>query len=250
MNLKICIILTIKHLFSPFVNILKQLRSNKINIQKEIKMNTEIVALVKQHFTVLSEPGLQEEIAKVGVIREFKEGQVIMNFGSFVTAVPLVVKGSIKVVREEEEENKEVLLYFLNAGETCSMSFSCCMMDKRSDIRTTAEDDSRIIAIPIKHVNDWMSKYPSWRNFVMRSYDSRMQELVKTLDSIAFKKMDERLWEYLIKRSKAHNSNVIHSTHQEIANDLNASREAVSRLLKQLEKKGAISLERNKIVLL
>ena len=213
-------------------------------------MNSEIISLVKQYFTDLSEPSLQEEIASVGVIREFNEGEVIMNFGSFVTAVPLVIKGSIKVVREDEEDNREVLLYFLKSGETCSMSFSCCMMKKQSDIRTTAEDDSKIIVIPIKHVNDWMSKYPSWRNFVMRSYDNRMQQLVRTLDSIAFKKMDERLWEYLMKRSKAHNSKVIHSTHQVIANDLNASREAVSRLLKQLEKKGAISLERNKIVLL
>ncbi len=213
-------------------------------------MNPEIISFVKDHFTELSEPSLQEGIASAGVIREFKEGEVIMNFGSFVKGVPLVVKGSIKVVREDEEDNREVLLYFLKAGETCSMSFSCCMMEKRSDIRTTAEDDSKIIIIPIKYANDWMSTYPSWRNFVMRSYDSRMQELVKTLDSIAFKKMDERLWDYLMKRSKAHNAKSIHSTHQEIANDLNASREAISRLLKQLEKKGSIALERNKIVLL
>lgn len=213
-------------------------------------MNSEITTLVKHHFPALSEPGLLEEIAKVGAIRVFKEGEVIMNFGSYVKAVPLLVKGSIKVVREDEQDSREVLLYFLNAGETCSMSFSCCMMDKQSDIRTTAEDDSKIIAIPIKQVNEWMAKYPSWRNFVMRSYDSRMQELVKTLDSIAFKKMDERLWDYLLKRSEAHNSKIINSTHQEIANDLNASREAISRLLKQLEKKGAIALERNKIRLL
>lgn len=213
-------------------------------------MNIEIPKLLKQHFPDLSEPDLQSEIARVGITRNFKEGEIIMNFGSYIKAVPLLISGSIKVVREDEDENKEMLLYFLNAGETCSMSFSCCMMDKQSDIRTTAEDDSKIIAIPIKYVHEWMSKYPSWRNFVMRSYDSRMQEMVKTLDSIAFKKMDERLWEYLIKRSKAHDSKTIHSTHQEIANDLNASREAISRLLKQLEKKGSITLERNKIMLM
>jgi cAMP-binding proteins - catabolite gene activator and regulatory subunit of cAMP-dependent protein kinases len=213
-------------------------------------MNTEITTLIKDHFPLLSEPDLQKKIASVGTIWNFKEGEVIMNFGSYVKAVPLLVKGSIKVVREDEEDGKELLLYFLKAGETCSMSFSCCMMDKRSDIRTTAEDDSTLIAIPIKYVNDWMSLYPSWRNFVMRSYDNRMQILVKTLDNIAFKKMDERLWDYLIKRSEAHNSKTIHSTHHEIANDLNASREAVSRLLKQLEKKGVLILERNKIRLL
>lgn len=213
-------------------------------------MNTEIIELVKHHFPELSEPNLQKEIARVGGIREFKAGEVIMNIGSYVKTVPLLTKGSIKVVREEEEAEREMLLYYLNAGETCSMSFSCCMMDKKSDIRTTAEDDSTIIAIPLKYVNEWMSKYPSWRNFVMRSYDSRMQEMVKTLDSIAFKKMDERLLKYLIKRGDAHNSKIINSTHQEIADDLNASRESISRLLKQLEKKGVVTLERNKIVLL
>ena len=213
-------------------------------------MNPEITKLVKSHFPMLAEPALQEAIATVGNIMEFKEGQVIMNFGSYVKAVPLLVKGSIRVVREDKEEDKEMLLYFLTAGETCSMSFSCCMADKQSDIRTTAEDDSTIIAIPIKYVNEWMSKYASWRNFVMSSYDSRMQTLVKTLDSIAFRKMDERLWEYLLKRSEAHDSNIIHSTHHKIANDLNASREAISRLLKQLEVKGVVALERNKIRIL
>lgn len=213
-------------------------------------MNPEIAQLVKSHFPMLTEPALQEDIATVGKLIEYKEGQVIMNFGSYVKGVPLLVKGSIRVVREDKEEDKEMLLYFLRAGETCSMSFSCCMADKQSDIRTTAEDDSTIIAIPIKYVNDWMSKYASWRNFVMSSYDSRMQTLVKTLDSIAFRKMDERLWEYLLKRSEAHDSKIIHSTHHKIANDLNASREAVSRLLKQLEIKGKVVLERNKIRIL
>jgi|GEM_PF-1513795 len=172
-------------------------------------MNPEIAQLVKSHFPMLTEPALQEDIATVGKLIEYKEGQVIMNFGSYVKGVPLLVKGSIRVVREDKEEDKEMLLYFLRAGETCSMSFSCCMADKQSDIRTTAEDDSTIIAIPIKYVNDWMSKYASWRNFVMSSYDSRMQTLVKTLDSIAFRKMDERLWEYLLKRSEAHDSKII-----------------------------------------
>ena len=212
--------------------------------------NQEILNLIHQHFPVLSELALQKEIAQVGKLATFPAGQVIMDFGAYVKLVPLLVKGSIKVIREDEVDGKELLLYYLNAGETCSMSFSCCMMDKQSDIRTTAEDDSQLIVIPIKYINEWMSKYPSWRNFVMSSYDSRMQEMVKTIDSIAFKKMDERLLQYLKQRTSAHQSNTIHSTHQEIADDLNASRESISRLLKQLEKKGVVSLERNKIQLL
>ena len=214
------------------------------------KFDQEIFDLVHQNFPVLSELALQKEIASVAVLKHFRAGEVIMNFGSYVKLVPLLVKGTIKVVREDEEDGRELLLYYLYAGETCSMSFSCCMMDKRSDIRTTAEDDSTVIAIPVRYVDEWMSKYPSWKNFVMRSYDSRMREMIKTIDSIAFKKMDERLLEYLRERADAHQGNIIHSTHQEIAADLNASREAVSRLLKQLEKKGVVTLERNKINLL
>ena len=107
-----------------------------------------------------------------------------------------------------------------------------------------------VIGIPIKYVDEWMSKYPSWKKFVMRSYDARMQEMIKTIDNIAFKKMDERLLDYLYERADAHDSQIINSTHQEIASDLNASREAVSRLLKQLEKKGVVTLERNQIRLL
>lgn len=213
-------------------------------------INQEIITLVHQNFPGLSELALQKEIAIVGQLKHFKAGEIIMNYGSYVKSIPLLIKGSIKVVREDENDAKELLLYYLYAGETCSMSFSCCMMNKQSDIKTVAEDDSTMIIIPIKYVNEWMAKYPSWRNFVMRSYDSRLQEMIKTIDNIAFKKMDERLLEYLSERAEAHNSRIINSTHQEIAVDLNASREAVSRLLKKLEKKGVVLLERNKVKLL
>ena len=213
-------------------------------------MIPEIIDLLNQKFPEISEVELQKEIASVGMIKEFQAGEVIMNFGSYVKLVPLVVKGSIKVVREDEDDGRELLLYFLNEGETCSMSFSCCMANKQSDIRTTTEDDTKLIAIPVKYVDEWMSKYKSWKRFVMRSYDGRMQEMIKTIDSIAFKKMDERLLNYLKQRAEANQTKTIQSTHQEIAADLNASRETISRLLKQLEKNGIIILNRNKIDLL
>ena len=124
------------------------------------------------------------------------------------------------------------------------------MMNKKSDIRTVAEDDTTLIGIPIQYVDEWMSKYKSWQQFVMQSYDLRMRELVQTIDEIAFKKMDERLLNYLEKKSEASKSKIINTTHQQIAFDLNASREAVSRLLKQMEKDGTVQLGRNKITLL
>jgi len=210
--------------------------------------NKTILDLVRKNYPQIAELGLQEEISHVGQILQFKAGEVIMDFGSYVRLIPLVIEGSIKVVREDEDGN-EIFLYYIRPGEACTMSFTCCMMKKRSEIRTIAEDDTLIIGIPIKYMDDWMSRYQSWKNFIMISYDARMMELIKTIDIIAFKKMDERLLDYLEKKSVALKTNMISVTHQEIAYDLNASREAVSRLLKQLERDGMLKLGRNRIEL-
>jgi len=209
----------------------------------------EILDVVRKHFPQIAERNLQEAIASVGDLYKFKAGQMIMDYGSYVRLVPMVVSGSVKVSRENGEGH-EIFLYYLNAGETCAMSFTCCMMNKKSDIKTIAEDDTVLIGIPIKYMDEWMSKYQSWKNFVMLSYDNRLKELMQAIDSIAFKKMDERLLTYLEGRAEALNSKVISSTHQQIAYDLNASREAVSRLLKQLENQGEVKLGRNQIELL
>lgn len=202
--------------------------------------------LLLKNYSEIAERGLQEEIVQVGRLMSFRAGEIIMDFGSYVRMIPLVVKGSVKVVREDDE-GREIFLYYLQPGEACSMSFTCCMMNKKSEIRTVAEDDTDIIAIPIRYMDEWMTKYQSWKNFVMRTYDARMNELIRTIDDIAFKKMDERLLLYLEKKAEALGDKVINTTHQDIAYDLNASREAISRLLKQLEKEGMVKLGRNKI---
>ncbi len=213
------------------------------------KAKPEILSMIRQHYAQIAERGLQEEIADVGIIMHFKAGDLIMDFGAYVKIMPLIIKGSIKVSREDEEGN-ELFLYYLKPGETCSMSFTCCLMDKKSEIRTVAEEDTTLIGIPTRYMDEWMSRYPSWKNFVMTSYDNRMLELVRTIDNIAFKKMDERLMDYLEQKAAANSSRTLSATHQEIAYDLNASREAVSRLLKQLEKDGIVKLGRNRIELL
>jgi len=206
----------------------------------------EILSLLRRYYAQLAERQLQEDIAEVGNIMQFKAGEMIMDFGAYVKLVPLIIEGSIKVSREDEDGN-ELFLYYLQPGETCSMSFTCCLMDKKSEIRTVAEENTTLIGIPTRYMDEWMSRYPSWKNFVMTSYDNRMLELVRTIDSIAFKRMDERLVDYLEKKAEANHSRTLHATHQEIAYDLNASREAVSRLLKQLEKDGMVQLGRNRI---
>jgi CRP/FNR family transcriptional regulator len=211
-------------------------------------VDDQILDLVRKHFPQIAEKALQEEIATLGKLTEYSAGTTIMDVGQYVKIVPLVIEGSIKVSREDENGH-ELFLYYLQSGQTCSMSFTCCMMNKKSEIRTIAEENTRMIGIPIRYVDEWMSKYQSWKNFVMQTYDQRMMELVRTIDSIAFQHMDERLLNYLHKKAQAIHSKVINATHQEIAYDLNASREAVSRLLKQLENEGQLKLGRNKIEL-
>ena len=214
-----------------------------------IAQTGDIHQILRQHFPHIAEKGLQDAIAEVGKIMHFTAGEVIMNYGSYIKLIPLIIKGSIKVMREDENDN-EVFLYYLNVGQTCSMSFTCCMMHKQSIIRTVAEEDTTLISIPVKYMDIWMSKYQNWKNFVMRSYDDRFDELLKTIDSIAFQKMDERLLDYLHKKAVVTNSSIFNITHQDIAYDLNASREAISRLLKQLEKNGEVKLGRNQIQLM
>lgn len=212
--------------------------------------NEDIPAILHRHFPQIAERQLQEEIEQVGQVMTFRAGEVIMDYDSYIRLVPLIIAGSIKVTREDDKDGREVLLYFLSAGDTCSMSFTCCMTDKRSAIRTEALEDTTLLAIPVKYVDAWMSKYQSWKNFVMRSYDQRMEELVEVIDSISFSDLDERLKDYLLARKASTGSDVIKATHKEIALDLNASREAVSRLLKKLEQLGRVELARNEVKIL
>lgn len=211
-------------------------------------MSSEIPDILRTYFPQLSEPALQEAILTDGTVHTFRAGEMIMDFDSYIKMVPLVVRGSIKVSREDDEGN-ELFLYYLQPKEACSMSFSCCLANKRSAIRAIAEEETTIIGIPTQKVEGWMSQFSSWKNFVMRAYDERMMDLVKVIDSIAFTNMDERLLKYLNQKSTVTKSKVIQATHQEIAHDLNASREAISRLLKRLEKIGKVKLGRNMIEL-
>ena len=214
------------------------------------RINTELLKIIQKTFPQIAEKALQEEIATVGTLMQFRAGTVIMDYRSYVKLVPLIISGSIKVTREEEEDGREMLLYFLGAGETCSMSFTCCMMNKQSAIRTEAVEDTSLIGIPIQYMDRWMSQYQSWKNFIMLNYDQKMMELVRVIDTIAFESMDNRLKKYLQARTASTGSAVIQATHSEIAADLNASREAVSRMLKKLEHQGAVKLARNEVTVL
>ncbi|MEM7484306.1 MAG: Crp/Fnr family transcriptional regulator [Bacteroidota bacterium] len=200
-------------------------------------------------FGVQFEKALIHEITEVGKIVEVPAGDTIMEIGSYVRVMPLLLAGAIKILREDDEGD-ELLLYYLEQGETCSMSMACCMGSKKSEIRAIAETDAKILMVPVHKMEEWMAKYKGWRNYVFESYHSRLNELLHTVDTIAFKNLDQRLIEYLQKKSQVTNNTNIRNTHQEIAYDLHTSRVVISRLLKKLEKMKKLKLHRNHIQLL
>lgn len=211
--------------------------------------NKPINALVEQHYGFLFEPELIEEISNHGVLVEVSAGEIFMDLGQKITHMPLLLAGSVKVMRENDS-GQEMLLYFLERGDTCTMSLSCCMGNKLSEIRAIAEENTSLIMIPVSKMDEWLQRFKSWRNFIIDSYQMRLNELMETLDSVAFMRMDERLEKYLHDRVKLLGKTTITGTHQQIATDLNTSRVVVSRLLKQLEKQGQIKLGRNQIEVL
>ena len=160
-----------------------------------------------------------------------------------------MLTGAIKILREDFDEG-ELLLYFIEKGDTCAMSMQCCLGNAKSEIRAIAETDGQLILIPVAKMNEWLGKYATWRNFVFNSYNNRLKEMLTTIDHLAFMNMDKRLLNYLLEKSKINNSNQVQNTHQEIAYDLNTSRVVISRILKALENKGKIKLNRAYIELL
>lgn len=201
---------------------------------------------LKDAYGFIFEEELIKEIAETGVMKTSKEGDTILDIGDYINSMPLLLEGAIKILREDKEGN-ELLLYFLERGDTCALTLSCCLGQTRSEIRAVAERDTQYIMIPITKIEEWTAKYKSWRNFVFNSYQARLTELLETIDTIAFMNMDQRLLRYLQDKAKINQSEELQVTHQQIAYDLNTSRVVISRLLKRLEIEGKIDLQRNHI---
>lgn len=195
------------------------------------------------------EPALLKEIQQFGTIQNFSEGELIMDYGKYIRMMPVILSGTVKVYRLDEEGN-EILLYYLSSSESCSMAYSCCIEAKKSEVKAIAEDDVELIAIPHIKLDEWLCKYASWKNYIMRSFNERFIELLKSIESIAFHKLDERLIEYLKDKKRISGSSVIKASHSLIADELATSRVVISRLLKQLENNKQIILYRNEIKLL
>lgn len=201
---------------------------------------------ILEQFSYLFDEEILNNISKAAELRTFKKNDIIIDIGQELKYVPLLIRGNIKVLREDNE-GSELLLYVLESGDTCAMSLTCCMAKSVSKIRAIADEDTTVIMIPIDEMRSWFDTNDSWRNFILQSYQIRFDEMLETIDTLAFMKMDERLFKYLTDKVKLTGSIDLEITHQEIAEDMHTSRVVVSRLLKQLEKQKRITLGRNKI---
>ncbi len=204
---------------------------------------------ILERFKDLFEPKLLAELAAHGHIRRIPAGESILDFGQTVTFMPIVLSGLVKVSRAEED-GRELFLYYINPEESCAMTFTCCMQGHPSEVRAVAEEDVEMVTIPIGVMDEWLMKYPTWKSFVMKTIRNRFNELLKTIDLIAFQNLDQRLVVFLREKAKASGSSLVNLSHEQIANELATARVVVSRLLKKLEQDGKVLLFRNQVKLL
>ncbi|RNI28126.1 Crp/Fnr family transcriptional regulator [Rufibacter immobilis] len=210
-------------------------------------MPNELPTLLQATFPQL-EPTLLLEIAREGKVKQLEPGQEVLRTGQYLPSNILVLNGLVKVYRQDEEGN-EFLLYYLEGGNACALSLMCTARNEQSQVMAKAVTASELLLIPAQVSEQWLARYRSWHNFVIASYRERFDELLQTFDSIVFKGLDERLVFYLKRHLKAVGPQV-RLSHQQIAEELNSSREVISRLLKKLEQKGAVLLHRNSIEIL
>lgn len=196
-----------------------------------------------------SSPELVKKLYENGISKEYKAGDVLINENSHIRSIPIVTKGSIKVIRTEED-GREILLYYIKAGESCIMSFLGGLHNETSKVKAEIEDDAEILFLPMDKVSLFIKEYPQWLDYIFRLYHKRFEELLDVVNAIAFKKVDERLLNLLHKKAELNNSQIIQTTHEQLANELGTARVVVSRLLKQLEENGEVQLGRNKITLM
>lgn len=195
------------------------------------------------------EPGLVELIEKEAVQRTFLAGEIIMRTGQYIKSTALVLEGRVKIYRENSDGG-EFLMYYLGPGQACAVTMICAIQSQQSEIMAKAEEDTEVLMIPIQLMDDMMNKYKTWYQFVIMTYRNRFDELLSVIDNVAFRNMDERLEFYLKRHTDATGKKMIETSHQQIADDLNSSREVISRLLKKMEQRNLLKLHRNMIELL
>ncbi len=202
-------------------------------------------ALIDSYGFILEEE-LIDEIIESGHQKEVVAGEVLIEYGQNVKFMPLLLDGAIKVLRQDKEGD-ELLLYFLEKGDTCTMTMTCCMGQSKSEIRAVAEKNSTIVMIPVSKMAEWTKQYQGWMTFVFESYSNRFNEMLEAIDNLAFSNMHDRIYKYLKSKVLVNKSTTLEITHQDIAYDMHSSRVVISRLLKSLEIEGKIKIFRNKL---
>ena len=214
-------------------------------------MNTDKAIIrekLNDYYSQIFEKELIDEITTLGIYRTIESGNTLIDIGDNMTFIPLILNGAIKIIREDKNGD-EIVLYFLEKGDTCAISFVNCINKTKSMFRGIAEKKTEGIFVPVDKVDGWLVKYESWRRFIIDSYHMRLIEMVESIDSLAFMKLDSRLLKYLTDKVKIMQDRTLVITHQEIADDINTSRVVVSRLLKKLENEGKLKIRRNKIII-
>tara|TARA_B110000967_G_C18813299_1_gene524786 strand:+ start:110 stop:739 length:630 start_codon:yes stop_codon:yes gene_type:complete len=203
---------------------------------------------IKQNFDFIFEEKLLQEIVKISKIKKVNKGDLIIDIGSDVVFIPLLINGAVKVFRTDDDGD-EYILYFIEGGDTCAMTLNCCVRGAKSEIKAVAEVDTELLLIPIAKMEDWLH-FKSWRTFIFNSYNSRLKEMLEAIDSLAFMNMNDRVLRYLKDKVIANKKETLSVTHKIISDELNTSRVVISRILKKLEKDGELELLRNQIKIL
>lgn len=211
-------------------------------------MNNDISAIRKVYSSIF-ESALLQELEEKSILFTASAGQGLIKMGQLITVVPMMLNGILKVSRENED-GQELVLYYVKPGEGCAMTFSCGMMAQPSQVKGTAEEDLTMLCIAVRVMEEWMQKYTSWKKFVIGTIVNEYMDIIKSVDDVTFKKMDERLVIYLKEKSKLTGSSLINLSHQQIADELGTNRVVISRLLKRLENEKKLLLFRNQLKLL
>lgn len=201
------------------------------------------------NYGYILEDALIEEILETGKLRKVKEGETLIDLDEPIKFIPLLLSGAIKISRLDDEGD-ELLLYFIEKGDVCAMTLTCCIGQSKSEIKAVAEADTEVILVPVENMNLWLQKYNSWRMFVFESYNNRFTEMLHSIDSLAFMNMHERVIRYLRDKVIVSKDSMLNTTHQDVAYDLHTSRVVISRILKSLERDHKIKLHRNRIEVL
>lgn len=195
------------------------------------------------------EKELIQELFQFGDVRYFTAGDIIMDYGKYVRMMPIILSGTVKVFRKDDN-GREILLYYLSDNESCSMAYNCCISAKKSEIKAVAEDDGKYLVIPFVKLNDWLCKYEGWRTYIFNSFNERFTELLNSIDIMAFGNMDTRIKQYLMEKYERSGSTSIKVSHYKIAEELATTRVVISRILKNYENDKKLILYRNEIKLL